>query len=116
MGTKDAEVDATKNPSCSHIFLAITLCLKISLIFDLALFITCIWGSVVVFGNYPEWGDDDTDQADKCPAKSYMFAFVFLVCSWLLMPLMFALNCCKCCCAMCFAGRKIYQQANVEFA
>lgn len=79
-----------------------------SWMFDMAFFITCIWGSVKVFGDYPEWGDEETSEEDKCPSASYMFAFVYLVCYWLFLPLM---CCASCCCGKC--GKK---QSDVEAA
>ena len=104
---------------------------SLGILFDMAFFIACIWGSVKVFGefrggfapqtyeaeqiiagDYAAWGDEATGEDDKCPGASYMFAFVYLVCYWLLMPL---LCCCSCCCTMlCCAGMK--RQADVEAA
>ena len=62
-----------------------------------------------ISGDYPEWGDEEISKA-KCPSPSYMFAFVYLVCYWLFMPLM---CCCSCCCMKCIGGKK---QNDVEAA
>ena len=47
-----------------------------------------------ISGAYSEWNDEETDVDDKCPSASYKFAFVYLVCYWVLMPLMCCLSCC----------------------
>jgi len=78
-----------------------------SWMFDIAFFITCIWGSVKVFGDYADWKDEENSGA-KCPSASYMFSFVYLVVYWLFLPPM----CCSCCCGKCF-GKK---QSDIEAA
>jgi len=66
--------------------------------------IILIWGSVVVFGNYSEWTDDETkrddgdDATEYCHYTPFMFAFVLLIIRWVLIALV---PFCLCCCAPC---------------
>ena len=58
------------------------------------------WGSVEVFGAYSSWSYEEKDKDNKdlsyCPYTPFMFAFVLLILSWVLMPF-FA------CCELCLA-------------
>ena len=70
-----------------------------------------IWGSVVVFGAYAKWTDDfnefqkDPEALNYCMYEPMMFAFVFLIIQWTLLPFMVILTslclCCYCCCTTC---------------
>ena len=59
-----------------------------------------IWGSIVVFGAYSSWTDDEKDKDNKdfsyCPYTPFMLAFVILILEWVLKPF---LACCEICLA-----------------
>jgi len=59
----------------------------------LAGLIILIWGSVTVFGSYAEWTAENAESPNYCPQTPFMFAFVWLIISWCLIPLM--------CCCLC---------------
>jgi len=64
--------------------------------------VVLIWGTIVVFGAYSTWVYNPQEEGalhnpNFCEYTPFMFAFVLLILSWILWPLMF---CCLCC-AMC---------------
>ena len=62
-------------------------------VFGLCQFGVLIWGSVVVFGNYKEWTDDDKSSDFYCAYTAYMCRFVILIMNRVAVPL-------SCCCEM----------------
>jgi len=64
-----------------------------------------LWGSIVVFGAYAYWTYDKEQAAEAyyCPYSPMIFAFVFLIIQWILLPFMIACACLAGMCA-CLAG------------
>lgn len=60
-------------------------------------FVTLIWGSVVVFGSWPNWTEDDMTSEDYCKATPMLFAFVLQIVRWCLVGIISILGCCFCC-------------------
>merc|ERR1719433_1873231 len=67
-----------------------------------------IWGSVVVFGSWPDWTSEDITSEDYCKDLPMQFAFGILVTAWVLIPLM----CCGCICITCCIGCAAASQAT----
>jgi len=68
---------------------------------DAAYFIVCIYGSVIVFGAYSEINYEDSTLETYCPKAAFMFAFVYLICYWVFLPLACCCGMMACCCKMC---------------
>lgn len=90
-------------------------------VIGLVQFCIFIWGTIVVFGHYSGWSYDeqyrkqlltpvpvDGDEVYFCAYTPFMFAFVQLILTWVLLPLICGLCCCcaclTACCACCFKG------------
>jgi len=69
-------------------------------ILDFAYFIACIWGSVIVFGDYSSVQYEDPNGARYCPGSIYNFAFIYLICYWVFLPLACCCGAMACCCKM----------------
>merc|ERR1712018_23816 len=67
---------------------------------DFAYFITCIWGSVLVFGVYSETTYDDKTSTHYCEKVPFSMAFYMLVFFWIFLPLACCCGAMACCCAI----------------
>lgn len=67
---------------------------------DFAYFIVVIWGSVKVFGSYSGVVYDNPEAATFAPKAAHQFAFVYLICYWIFLPLMCCCGMMACCCKM----------------
>lgn len=70
---------------------------------DFAYFIVVIWGSVKVFGAYSDilWDAGEEEADTYCPKHAFMFAFVYLICYWVFLPLACCCGAMACCCKVC---------------
>ena len=62
----------------------------VNVVILLTQFSLLIWGSVVIFSEYSTWTYDsnDTQKNTYCNYTPYVMAFVYLILSWCLMPLL----------------------------
>lgn len=74
-----------------------------------------IWGTIVVFGYYSSWSYNKIEagldiEKYYCAYTPYMFAFVLLIITWVLLPFIIGLCCCcaclAACCSCCFGGNR----------
>jgi len=67
---------------------------------DFAYFIVVIWGSVIVFGAYSAIDYENAELETYCPKAPFQFAFIYLICYWIFLPLACCCGAMACCCKM----------------
>jgi len=111
LALKDGRISAGE--SCGLCVLGL-----LSGVLGIASLVTMIWGSVVVFSSWPNWTSTDMMSKDYCKDTPMMFAFVLLLVSWILLPLLVCLCCCICCVMGCsaaaVAGTTMAQEQGVN--
>ena len=55
----------------------------------------------ILAGAYPTWNGEDVTSDLYCPHLPFMWAFVSLICFWVMMPLCCCFHCCMACCKNC---------------
>jgi len=93
LAMKDGKITSSEN--CGLCLLGL-----LSGVLGITYLVILIWGSVVVFGSWPDWTSEDPTNLDYCKDLPMKFAFGILVTAWIMIPLM----CCGCICITCCIG------------
>merc|ERR1719278_2325274 len=97
LAMKDGKITASEN--CGLCLLGL-----LSGVLGITLLVILIWGSVVVFGSWPNWTSEDITSEDYCKELPMHFAFGILVTAWVMIPLMCRGCICITCCIGCAAA------------